>query len=77
MSSSVHVGNKKKVILILGEGPEQGLDCTKLTAQKNIQLILLQITKTFAWACIIMKQTITYFAMVQKFINLKQKILKL
>ena len=45
MSSSVHVGNKKKVILILGEGPEQGLDCTKLTAQKNIQLILLQITK--------------------------------
>ena len=41
MNSSVHVGNKKKVVLILGEGPAQGLDCTKLTVQKNIQLILL------------------------------------
>ena len=28
MSSSVHVDNKKKYILILGEGPMQGLDGT-------------------------------------------------
>ena len=26
MSSSVHIHNKKKDILILGEGPTQGLD---------------------------------------------------
>ena len=32
MSSSGHVDNKKKDILILGEGPTQGLDDTTLTA---------------------------------------------
>ena len=34
MSSSIHADNKKKNI-ILGEGPRQGLDNTKLTAEKN------------------------------------------
>ena len=34
MSSSVNVDNKKKYILILGEGPTQGLDDTTLTAEK-------------------------------------------
>ena len=34
MSSSVHVDNKKNNILILGEGPTQGLDGTTLTAGK-------------------------------------------
>ena len=38
MSSSVHVDNKKKDILILGEGPEQGLDGTTLTAEKNYSI---------------------------------------
>ena len=32
MSSSAHVGNKKKNILILDKGPTQGLDDTTLTA---------------------------------------------
>ena len=36
MSSSVHVDNKKKNILILDEGPIQGLDNTILTAEKNV-----------------------------------------
>ena len=35
MSSSVHVDNKKKYILILGEGPTQGLDDTTETAEKK------------------------------------------
>ena len=34
MSSSIHVVNKKKYFLILGEGSTQGLDDTKLTAEK-------------------------------------------
>ena len=34
MSSSVHVDNQKKDILIPGEGPTQGLDDTTLTAEK-------------------------------------------
>ena len=34
MSSSVHVDDKKKYILILGEAPTQGLDDTALIAEK-------------------------------------------
>ena len=34
MSSSAHVDNKKD-ILIIGEGPTQGLDDTTLTAEKK------------------------------------------
>ena len=33
MSSSVHIDNKNKDILILGEGATQGLDDTTLTAE--------------------------------------------
>ena len=33
MSSSVHIDNKKKDILILGSGPTQGLDDTTLIAE--------------------------------------------
>ena len=34
MSSSVHIDNKRKDILILGKGPTQGLNGTTLTAEK-------------------------------------------
>ena len=47
MSSSVHVNNKKKYILIPVEGPTQKLDDRKLTVEKNIQLILLMLEKKF------------------------------
>ena len=40
MSSSVHIDNKGKDILIIGEGPTQGLDYTTLTEKQNILLIL-------------------------------------
>ena len=33
MSSSVHINNKGKDILILGKGQTQGLDCTTFTAE--------------------------------------------
>ena len=36
MSSSVHVDNKKKDILILGEGPTQRLDDTTLNCRKKV-----------------------------------------
>ena len=39
MTSSAHINNKKKDILVLGKGPTQGLEHT-LTAEKCIQLIL-------------------------------------
>ena len=41
MNSSVHVDNKGKDILILGNGPTQGLGEHSLTAEKCIQLVLL------------------------------------
>ena len=41
MSSSVHVDNKGKDILILGNGPTQDLGEHSLTAEKCIQLVLL------------------------------------
>ena len=46
MSSSVHVDNKGKDILILGSSPTQRLDEHSLTPEKYIQLILLIIEKT-------------------------------
>ena len=39
MSSSVHIDNTKLYILVLGERLSPGLDGTRLTAEKNIQLI--------------------------------------
>ena len=47
MSSSVHVDNKKKDILILDEGPKQVLDDTTLTAEKSIQSILQTLQINF------------------------------
>ena len=38
MSSSVHVDNKKKDILILGKGPTQGLDDTMFTAEDQCSI---------------------------------------
>ena len=43
MNSSVHIDNRRKDILILGDGPTQGLDDTTLTAeatQSNRKLCL-------------------------------------
>ena len=47
MSSSVHVDNKKKDILILGEGPTQGLDGTTLTAEKKYSINFTENNKKF------------------------------
>ena len=47
MSSSVHGDNKKKDILILDEGPTQGLDDTTLTAEKNYSYNFTATRKEF------------------------------
>ena len=75
MSSSVDFDNKRKYILVLGEGPTDGLDGTKLTAERCIQLTLLWLERNFVQVCIIMKQIVTYFLMAQKLLNSKLKIL--
>ena len=38
VSSFVHVDNKKKHILVLGEGPTQGLNSTTLTKEKKYSI---------------------------------------
>ena len=47
MSSSVHIDNKGKDILILGEGLTQGLDDTTLTAQTKYPINFTQTRKRF------------------------------
>ena len=47
MSSSVHVDNDGKDILILGEGPTQGLDGTTLTAKAKYPISFTQSGKRF------------------------------
>ena len=68
MSSSTKIDNRIKDTLILGKGPTQGFKHT-LSAEKVHSI-------NFA-ACIIMEPTVNYLLMVKKFINSKQKILKL
>ena len=47
MSSSVHIDNKNKGILILGEGPTQGLCDTKLTSEAIDTINFTQPIKIF------------------------------
>ena len=48
MSSSVHIDNKNSDILILGEGPTQGLDGTTLIAEARNPINFTQPNKRFA-----------------------------
>ena len=68
MSSSAHIDNKKKDILVLGKGPTQGLEHI-ITAEKIFSVSFTATNK-------VMEQIVTYLLMVQKFSNLSQKILK-
>ena len=47
MSSSAHVDNKGEDILILGEGPAQGLDDTTLTTEAKYPINFTQSGKKF------------------------------
>ena len=47
MSSYVHIDNKGKDILILGEGPTQGLDYTTLTVEAIYPINFTQSGKRF------------------------------
>ena len=47
MSSYVHIDNKKKNILILGEGPTHGLDRTTLTLEKSCSISFTENNKKF------------------------------
>ena len=50
MSSSVHIDNENKNILILGERPSQGLDDTTLTAEAIYLINFTHSNKRFVWS---------------------------
>ena len=72
MSSVVHVDNKGKYILILGSGPTQGSGEHSLTAEKIYSLNFNDHRKKMLFE---MGKTAIYLLIVQKLLNLKQKIL--
>ena len=76
MSSSAHIDNKKKDILVLGKGPTQGLEHT-LTAEKMYSINFTVTKKKFCLNLHYNGENSYLFINVQKFINLKQKILRL
>ena len=45
MGSSEHFDNKEKDILILGQGPTQGLECIKLIAETKYLINFIQPRK--------------------------------
>ena len=47
MSLSVHINNKVKYILIIGEGPTQGLDDTTLTSEAKYPINFTESEKRF------------------------------
>ena len=47
MRSFVHIDNKKKDILIFGEGPTQGLDDTSLTVEAKYPINFTELRKQF------------------------------
>ena len=71
MSSSVHVDNKGKDILILGEGLTQGLDDTTLTVEANIPLNLYNQIEDLYLVYVIMEAKLSYLLMLQKIYQFK------
>ena len=76
MSSSVHIHNKKKYILILGKGPTQGLCDTTLTTEAQYSLNFSTSNRKFCSSCIVIGTTVFYLLVLQKYIISKQEILK-
>ena len=76
MNSSIHIDNKWKYILILGKGPTQGLGQNSLTAEKMYSINFTLTKKKFYLSLHYNGSNNYFFLMVQKWSNLKQKILK-
>ena len=76
MSSSVHVDNKGKDILILGEVPIQGLDDTTLTTEAKYPNNFIRSGERFVLSLHYNRTTVYSLLMLQKYVNSKQKNLK-
>ena len=76
MSSSVYVDNKERDILILGEGPTQGLDGTIFTAEAKYPINFTQSGKRFVLSLHYNGRTVSCLLMLQKYISSKQRTQK-
>ena len=79
MSSSVHGNNKTKNILVLGKDFVQGLDKTAIYAENFYSANFTENDKKFCLSLHYNGDNYIgiYLLMIQKFINSKQKILRL
>ena len=73
MSSYLHVDNKGKDILILGEGPTQRLDDTAITAEAKYPINFTQSGKRFVLS---LHYNESNSLKLQKYINAKPKTQK-
>ena len=73
MSSSPHVDNKKKDILILGKGSSQGLDDTTLTPEKKCLINFAATRKIFCLSLHYNETNSYLFANGTKIIEFKAK----
>ena len=77
MSSSVHSNSKTKNILVHGKDFTQGLDHTTIYPEK---LYSINFNETNTKSCLRLHyngSNVIYLLMAQRFINLKQKVLRL
>ena len=72
MSSSVHIKNKNKDILILSEAPPQGLDNTTLTAEAKYPIKFTRSVKRLILSLRYNGKIVSYLLILQKYINSKQ-----
>ena len=70
LSSSVHVNNEGKDILIVGEGPTQ-FDFTTLKAEAKYPVNFTQLWERFKLSLTAMEAEFFYLLMLQKYISLK------
>ena len=75
-SSLVYFDNKKKKILVLFDGPKQGLDNAAIKAGANNYINFSRSRKTFPYIYIIMEATGFYLLIPRKYINSKHTTLK-
>ena len=66
MGSSVHIDDKNKDTLILGEGATQGLDDTTVTAEAKYPINFTQSEKIFVSSSYYNGKTVFYLLMLQK-----------
>ena len=76
MSSSVHLDNKGKDIVIPGKGTTQGLDVTKLTTAAKYSIKFSRLQRKFCLRLHYNGSIVSYLLMLQKYISSKQMILK-